>query len=210
MVSTSLKCADLQAIDQEVIYSGAVHKVGATTPGQGSSLHAHHLSNTIRSCLLCLYSTTICYQLQVAPNMNITDQRGGSPRKNSLSLEQGAEENLPLYEEFQHSEGPNDALPHAKASPLEVSDFLIHLLIDSRGMSTDGARRVAAMWTKGTGHELRAFPPAMYFDIFGKEDGWIVYREVHLVLHKEKSKKLWYKYGACKYQFVRHTHEKSC
>jgi hypothetical protein len=121
-----------------------------------------------------------------------------SPRKNSLSLEEGAEENLPLYEEFQHTEGQNDVLPHARATPMEVSDFLSHLLIDSRGMSTDGARRVAAMWTKGTGQELRSFPPAMYFEIFGKEDGWIVYREVHLTILKEKKKRFMYNYAGCK------------
>ena len=130
--------------------------------------------------------------------MSITDQRGASPHKHSLSLEGGAEENLPLYEEFQHSEGQNDVLPDARATPMEVADFLTHLLIDARGMSTDGARRVAAMWTKGTGQELRSFPPAMYFEIFGKEDGWIVYREVHLALHREKSKGFWYRYGGCK------------
>ena len=78
---------------------------------------------------------------------------------------------------------------------MEVSDFLVHLLTNSRDMSTDGARRVAALWTKGTGQELRSFPPAMYFEIFGKEDGWIVYREVHLALHREKRKELWYTYS---------------
>lgn len=121
-----------------------------------------------------------------------------------LSLEDGAEENLPLYEEFQYSEGVGNVLPPVKASPLEVSDFLIHLLIDSRGMSTDEARRVAALWNKGTGQELRRFPPAMYFDIFGKEDGWIVYKEVHLAIHREKSKSFMHRHGACEYCFCLH------
>lgn len=115
-------------------------------------------------------------------------------------MEEGheAEENLPLYEEFQLSEGTSNALPHVKATPMEVADFLTHLLIDSRGMSTDGAHRVAALWTRGTGQELCSFPPAMYFDIFGKEDGWIVYKEVHLALHREKSKTFSHRYGTCK------------
>lgn len=127
--------------------------------------------------------------------MTFTNQQSASPRK--LSLEDGADEHLPLYEEFQHSEGQGDELPNKKATPMEVSDFLTHLLINSRGMSTDGARRVAALWTRGTGQELRSFPPAMFFEIFGKEDGWIVFREVHLAIHREKSKKFSHRYGAC-------------
>lgn len=87
---------------------------------------------------------------------------------------------------------------------MEVSDFLVYLLIDSRAMSTDGARRVAALWTKGTGQELRSFPPQMYFEIFGSEDGWMVYREVHMALHREKSKGFWYRNGGCKYCSIQH------
>lgn len=111
------------------------------------------------------------------------------------SLEDGADESLPLYVELQYSEGVGNVPPPAKASPLEVSDFLIHLLIDSRGLSTDEARRVAALWTRGTGQELRSYPPAMYFEIFGKEDGWIVYKEVHLAIHREKNQSPAYRYG---------------
>jgi hypothetical protein len=131
--------------------------------------------------------------------MTATRQQGGSSRKNPLSE---LEEGLPLYTELQYTEALPDFLPHAKASPMEVSDFLVHLLASSRDMSNDNARRLAALWTKGTGQELRGFPPAMYFDIFGTEDGWIVYREVHLTLHREKSKELWYKYGAREYLLV--------
>lgn len=134
--------------------------------------------------------------------MDFTNQRSASPRK--LSLENGADENLPLYEEFQHAEGQGDELPNKKATPMEVSDFLTHLLINTRGMSTDGARRVAALWTRGTGQELRSFPPAMFFEIFGKEDGWIVFREVHLAIHREKSKTFRYRYGACEFCTISH------
>jgi hypothetical protein len=135
--------------------------------------------------------------------MSYSKLQDASPRK--LSLEDGASDSLPLYEEFQHSEDHNDVFPDVKATPMEVSDYLAHLLINSRGMSTDGARRVAALWTRGTGQELRSFPPAMYFEIFGKEDGWIVYREVHLAIHEEKKKKSGYRYGACTYCVSLHT-----
>ena len=126
--------------------------------------------------------------------MTHTGQQGASLRKNSLSE---LEEGLPLCAELQYTEALPDMLPHAKASPMEVSDFLAYVLTDTRDMSTDGARRVAALWTKGTGQELRSYSPAMYFEIFGEEDGWIVYREVHLSLHRERRKGFSYKYGAC-------------
>lgn len=117
--------------------------------------------------------------------MTATGQQGAYSRKNSLSE---LEEGLPLCAELQYTETLPNLLPHAKASPMEVSDFLTYLLTDARHMSTEGARRVAALWTKGTGQELRSYSPAMYFEIFGKEDGWIVYREAHLALHREEQR----------------------
>ena len=112
----------------------------------------------------------------------------GSSRDGSL------DENLPLYEEFQCSDQHGNALPSAKATPAEIVDFLVHLLV-STDMPVDQARRVAAKWTRGSGQELRSYPPAMYFEIFGKEDGWITYREVKMALHNERNKGIWYRYG---------------
>jgi len=146
--------------------------------------------------LLFVLPSEISKLLENIAKMTATGQQDVSSRKNSLSLEEG----LPLYAELQYSEDQIDMLPHAKASPMEVSDFLVHLLTESRDMSTDGARRLAALWTKGTGQELRSYSPAMYFDIFGNEDGWIVYREVQLALHREKSKGFWYQYHNCEYR----------
>jgi hypothetical protein len=116
----------------------------------------------------------------------------GSSREASL------DENLPLYEEFQYSDQHGNALPSAKATPAEIVDFLVHLLV-STDMPVDQARRVAAKWTRGSGQELRSYPPAMYFEIFGKEDGWITYREVKMALHNERNKGIWYRYGTCEY-----------
>jgi hypothetical protein len=114
------------------------------------------------------------------------------------SREGSLDENLPLYEEFQYSDQHGNALPSAKATPAEIVDFLVHLLV-STDMPVDQARRVAAKWTRGSGQELRSYPPAMYFEIFGKEDGWIIYREVRMALHNEKNKGIWYRYCTCEY-----------
>lgn len=117
----------------------------------------------------------------------------GSPREGSL------DENLPLYEEFQYSDQHDNALPSPKATPAEVVDFLIHILVSTDSMSVDQARRVASKWTKGSGQELRSYPPAMFFELFGNEDGWIAYREVKMAIHKEKNKRFWSRFHPCEY-----------
>jgi hypothetical protein len=117
--------------------------------------------------------------------MTFPTQPSASPRKVSMDEEAAvgpADKTFPPYEEFQHCEGQMDVLPDAKASPMEGSDFLAHLLINSRGMLIDNARRITALWTRGTGQELCGYPATMYFEIFGKEDGWILCREVHLAI----------------------------
>ena len=118
----------------------------------------------------------------------------GSPC-NSSSLDEG----LPLYEELRYSDHHDDALPLATASPAEVAHFLLHLLVSTEAMSLDQGRRVAARWTKGTGQELLSYPPVMFFETLGTEKGWIVYREIKMAVHAEKSKGFRYKYGACEY-----------
>lgn len=108
-----------------------------------------------------------------------------SPRKSPKSSLD--EEHLPLYEEFQEDAASADTLPEAKATPGEVREFIANLLVTERNLSVDYARRAAAKWTVGSGRELRSYTPSMYLDIFGREDGWIIYREVHLIiLHDHK------------------------
>lgn len=97
-----------------------------------------------------------------------------------------AEETLPLYEESQRT--GELKLPNAKAGPQEVRDFLVDAM-QSRGAGIDHARRVAARWTLGTGRDLRAYPVAMYRDIFGAEDGWAVCMEAKTLLYREKREK---------------------
>jgi hypothetical protein len=113
----------------------------------------------------------------------------GSPR-NSSSLD----EDLPLYGEFQYSD-QNDALPPSTATPAEVADFLLHLVVSTESMSLDQARGVATKWTNRAGQDLLSYPDAMYFQIFGYENGWIVCREVKMVAHRENMKTSAGKFG---------------
>lgn len=117
-----------------------------------------------------------------------------SPAKLSMSSTRSHandEETLPLYSSFQESSENNktDSLPESKANPDEVRDYLTSLLIEKRNLHIDHVRRIVSKWTVGTGQELRSYPPQMYLDLFGREDGWMVYKEVKLVEMREKAEK---------------------
>ncbi|KAI7570913.1 hypothetical protein KC343_g1319 [Hortaea werneckii] len=105
------------------------------------------------------------------------------------------EEHLPLYGGFEHEQVDQNALPASTASPDEVRQFIMHILVSRRQLPTDHARRVAARWTVGSGLELRTYSPSMYLELFGSEDGWILYKEVKLMMHAESKKKPINRYG---------------
>ncbi|KAI5271547.1 hypothetical protein E4T47_05247 [Aureobasidium subglaciale] len=98
-------------------------------------------------------------------------------------------EGLPLYSDISVTTQGNLTAPGEKATPDEVREFLVSLLIKNRGLHQDHARRVAAKWTLGTGRELSSYPPLLYAEIFGLEDAWMVYKEAKLFIRTEKKKK---------------------
>lgn len=110
-----------------------------------------------------------------------------SPSKTSLA----EEPLLPTYEQFQSTDAATaETLPEKTATADQIRDFLVHLLTSKRGLALDHARRIASKWTIGNGKELRSYPPSMYLDIFGREDGWVVYKEVKTcIIRAEQSKK---------------------
>lgn len=110
-----------------------------------------------------------------------------SPSKTSLA----EEPLLPTYEQCQSTDGTTaEILPETTATADQIRDFLVHLLTSKRGLALDHSRRIASKWTIGNGKELRSYPPSMYLDIFGREDGWVVYKEVKIcIIRAEQSKK---------------------
>ncbi|KAI6853536.1 hypothetical protein KC365_g16176 [Hortaea werneckii] len=94
------------------------------------------------------------------------------------------EEMLPLYTESHIHREADDPMkaPNEDATPDQVRDFIFELLTTKRNLHVDHARRIAAKWTIGNGKEMRTYPPSIYGDIFGFENGWIVYKEVHVAL----------------------------
>lgn len=110
------------------------------------------------------------------------------------------DENLRLCAEFEDSTVTSRTLPRPSATPDQVRDYLSRLLKSKRELPEDYVRRVVARWQTGTGMELRMYTPSMYLNVFGKEDGWIVYWEVRLVLLKQE-KTFLQKYLFCTLNF---------
>lgn len=125
--------------------------------------------------------------------------------KNSDDHDRDEEAQLPLYEPATDDEAASPLynasrdvskpqLIDATASPAEVREFITQLLTATRGCTEEHAAGIAAKWALGTGHELlNTYPPQMYREIFGNEDGWVTYREVILLKyetsHPEKNQR---------------------
>jgi hypothetical protein len=99
---------------------------------------------------------------------------------NPLQSYDDVKEQAPLY-----APPPQPTLPGPEAHPADIREFLTNALSASRGLSVDDASAIASKWRLGTGRELRSYPPKMYLEIFGPEDGWCVYKEVKTRLLKQ-------------------------
>lgn len=111
-------------------------------------------------------------------------------------------EELPLYENLQPTSSGLLAIPGTRATPDEVRHFVAQLLIEKRGLSVEDARSVASRWTRGSGQDLIDYPPGMYLEIFGHEDGYMVYKELHL-LHRQNERDRRMQYSPCKRSLAR-------
>lgn len=77
-------------------------------------------------------------------------------------------------------------LPANTATPPQVRLFIEDLLISTRDLSSEHARRIADRWTLGTGHELRSYQVGMFRHVFGIEEGWIIFKEVKMMAVRER------------------------
>ncbi|RMY57698.1 hypothetical protein D0863_12533 [Hortaea werneckii] len=110
-----------------------------------------------------------------------------SPGPSSFEAQPKDEEHLPVYQCSEHAD-PN-TLPASQASPEDVRQFIISVLVSRRQLPIDYARYVAARWHIGSGLELRTYPASMYSELFGSEDGWIIYKEIKPMIDGESQKK---------------------
>lgn len=116
--------------------------------------------------------------------MGISNNDEHDPLEMHAMQNGGDEESLPLYSEVGTKEPTT--VPDATATPDDVRDFFRSLLVTRRQDSNDDANSTAALWTRGSGRELKSYPPAMYLKIFGVEDGWFLYKETQLIMRREK------------------------
>ncbi|GAB7364560.1 hypothetical protein MBLNU230_g5367t1 [Neophaeotheca triangularis] len=96
------------------------------------------------------------------------------------------DENQPLYTEsdtLPREPYGSTQIPDNEATPQQVREFITQLLVTKRSLPIDHARRIAARWTIGNGHEMGAWPVKRYAEIFGDEDGRIVYKDVQVILY---------------------------
>jgi hypothetical protein len=84
---------------------------------------------------------------------------------------------------------PTSIVPNVAAPPAEVRLFVSQLL-QEHGIPQNDAQNVAAQWKIGRGREMRSYDPSIYFEVFGAEYGWILYRDIKLRIHEEKCQKL--------------------
>jgi hypothetical protein len=102
----------------------------------------------------------------------------------------------PLFQDLHHVgqvKRPTLMLPDVTAKPDKVRNFISHLL-EKRGVPEEHLQKVVRLWTSGSGQEMRSYDPAMYLDIFGCQDGWVIYREVRLRIHEELCESFIYKH----------------
>lgn len=107
--------------------------------------------------------------------------------QSSFEAQPKDEENLPVYHRSEQAD--SKTLPASQASAEEVRQFIIHVLVSRRELPIDYARHVAARWNVGSGLELRTYSPSMYLEVFGRENGWILYKELRPIIDAESQKK---------------------
>ncbi|KAI5238200.1 hypothetical protein E4T47_06299 [Aureobasidium subglaciale] len=99
------------------------------------------------------------------------------------------DEKLPLYLAAASS---SLLPPQPTATPIDIRDFIVNLLVLTRNLPPQHARETASKWKLGTGRDINTYPPGVYADIFGSEDAWMVYKETQLFIRgreKEKNKR---------------------
>jgi hypothetical protein len=101
-----------------------------------------------------------------------------------------------LYGNFQHPQV--DTIPSRDATSAEVREYLTSVLKTKHGLPDDEAQRVADRWTVGRGHELRSYTAQIYLDIFGRDVGWVLYRDIQLEVYRTRQRTFWETRGLCK------------
>lgn len=110
-------------------------------------------------------------------------------------------ESFPLYNKAsQSSRVDKIPLPPRDATSAEVRNYLASFLKTQHGLSNDHVQRLVSRWTVGRGYELRSYTAQMYLDIFGRDVGWVLYRDIMLEAYRTRRKTFWETRGICEFQ----------
>lgn len=69
-------------------------------------------------------------------------------------------------------------VPPSTATFHQVREYLTLILKHRHQLPDDYVQNVVARWAVGSGRELRNYTPQMYFNIFGREGGWLLYSDI--------------------------------
>lgn len=96
-------------------------------------------------------------------------------------------ENIAPTQISTNTESTRVILPPPAATPNEIRQFLVTLLVSTRHLEIAVARRIANQWTLGTGQDLRSYPFQLFREIFaGEEEAWVIFKEVRLLMSSEE------------------------
>lgn len=130
----------------------------------------------------------------VRPKMSSTNRK-----ESSAGSESSSDENMPLYEKPQSADVQLNTIPPPNATSTEIREYLASVLKTKHGLSHDQVQRLVARWTVGRGYELRSYTAQMYLDIFGRDVGWVLYRDIQLEIFRTRRKTFWESRGICEF-----------
>jgi len=113
---------------------------------------------------------------------NLTDEEAGAHSEKSTFLTK--------FTKGKKSKKPKTPVPARKATPDEVRSFYALLLTSQNVQLADDTSKcddIVSPWKIGGGVEMRQYGPAMYLEMFGREYGWILYREVRMSIRNESN-----------------------
>jgi hypothetical protein len=124
-------------------------------------------------------------------NNTTTDEEANNADSSSTTNEKfSLFSKLKKHNNNKKSKKPKPAVPTRKAGPEEIRAFFAALLTEHDVAFADDADKCEAIvsaWKIGGGVEMRQYGPAMYLEMFGREYGWILYREVRMSIRNESN-----------------------
>ncbi|KAH9844477.1 hypothetical protein Tdes44962_MAKER01511 [Teratosphaeria destructans] len=98
------------------------------------------------------------------------------------------DETLPLHSECVVNGDSSTVFLEKDASADDIREYLSQILVSKYRVGIDEARRVALKWGAGTVRELKQYPPHMFLELFGPENGWLLYKQVKMGVAEQENK----------------------